>query len=90
MSTYKTNIRLLGAGVEDYDLLDKAMESERFDKLHYTDISAKQLMENGREYHYKGANSLPEITAAAYRAAHNSGKDYRFTIINQRGATHHS
>lgn len=85
MTTYKTNIRLSNAGEQDYERLDKEMESELFHKLHCSDISVKQLAEWGREYHYRGGGSLQQITAAAYQAAHNTGKEYRFTIIKQKG-----
>ena len=86
MTTYKTNIRLNNAGEQDYERLDKEMETELFNKFHCLDVSVKQLAERGREYHYRGSTSLQQITAAAYRAAHNTGKEYRFTINKQRGA----
>ena len=84
MTAYKTNIRLSDAGEQDYERLDKEMEAELFRKLHCSDVSVKQLPEWGREYHYRGGGSLQEVTAAAYRAAHNTGKEYRFTIMKTR------
>ncbi|HEV2479721.1 MAG TPA: hypothetical protein VGS79_08645 [Puia sp.] len=86
MAAYKTNIRLANAAEQDYQRLDKEMERELFDKLRCSEVSVKQLAELGREYSYRGGGSLQEITAAAYRAAHNTGKEYRFTIVKQRGA----
>jgi hypothetical protein len=85
MSAYKTNIHLSDAGEQDYERLDREMETELFHKLRCSDVSVRQLAGQGREYHYRGGGSLQEITAAAYRAAHNTGKGYRFTIIKQKG-----
>jgi len=73
MTAYSTNIRLKNAGTTDYDQLDKEMESQLFEKL------------RGGEYHYRGGRSLQEVTAAAYRAAHSTGKEYSFTIIKRKG-----
>jgi hypothetical protein len=86
MTTYKTNIRLSNAGEQDYERLDKEMETQVFSKFHCLDVSVKQLAERGREYLYRGSTSLQQITAAAYVAARNTGKEYRFTIIKQKGA----
>lgn len=86
MTAYKTNIRLNNAVEQDYQRLDKEMERELFHKLHCSEVSVRQLAERGREYSYRGGGSLQEITAAAYRAAHNTGKEYTFTIIKQRRA----
>jgi hypothetical protein len=74
MSAYKANIRLKNADVEDYERLDKEMEAMSFDQ------SRIPPPEGGREYRYKGNGSLQEVTAAAYRAAHNTGKRYSFTV----------
>ena len=74
MTRYKTNIQLKNAGNEDYERLDKEMEIELFDKLWGA--------EPGREYRYRGGGSLQEIAAGAYRAAHNTGKEYSFTITS--------
>ena len=84
MATYKTNIRLKDAGTKDYELLDKQLEAELFHKFDCSEISVKQLAERGREYYYRGGGSLQQVTAAAYRAAHNTGKEYSFTIIKTR------
>lgn len=73
MNAYSTNIRLKDAGTTDYERLDKEMETALFAKL------------PGGEYHYRGGRSLQEVTAAAYRAAHNTGKEYSFTIIKRKG-----
>lgn len=85
MSSYKTNIRLSNAVEQDYERLDRELKAELFDKLHCSEVSVKQLAERGREYSYRGGGSLQEITAAAYKAAHNTGKEYSFTIIKQKG-----
>jgi hypothetical protein len=84
MPAYKTNIRLSNAEEQDYERLDKEMENELFHKFHCSEVSVKQLAERGREYQYRGGGSLQQITAAAYRAAHNTGKEYKFTIIKQK------
>jgi hypothetical protein len=73
MTAYSTNIRLKDAETTDYERLDKQMELEFFEKL------------RAGEYHYHGGRSLQEVTAAAYRAAHNTGKEYSFTIIKRKG-----
>lgn len=39
------------------------------------------------EYHYRGPGSLQEVTAATYKAASNTGKQYTFTIIRQKHAS---
>ncbi len=85
MNAYSTNIRLKDAGSTDYERLDKEMETELFAKLGCSDVSARQYAERGREYQYRGGGSLQEVTAAAYRAAHNTGKEYSFTIMKKKG-----
>jgi len=82
MSTYRTNIRLKNGVTQDYELLDQEMATAFF-ILQPTERPQK---EGGREYRYTGSGSLQEITAAAYRAAHSTGKEYSFTIIRQKGA----
>jgi hypothetical protein len=39
-----------------------------------------------REYNYLGSISLQAVTAAAYRAAHRTGKQYSFTVIKQKSS----
>jgi hypothetical protein len=84
MTLYKTNIQLKNAVRQDYERLDAEMENELFNKLQCSEVSIRRLAEQGREYHYQGEGSLQEITAGAYRAAHNTGKDYSFTITQQK------
>ena len=85
MTAYSTSIRLKDAGTTDYERLDKEMESELFAKLRCSKISSRHYPERGREYQYRGGGSLQEVTAAAYRAAHNTGKEYSFTIMKRKG-----
>lgn len=78
MNTFKTSIRLKDAGSQDYDKLDQEMETQQFKKL--------QATQRTHEYHYRGPGSLQEVTAATYRAANNTGKQYTFTIIRQKAS----
>lgn len=84
MNPYSTNIRLKDAAATDYERLDMEMETELFVKLLYPDVPARQHSDRGREYRYRGGATLQEVTAAAYRAAHNTGKEYCFTIVLKR------
>jgi len=71
MATYNINIQLKNAGTTDYESLGKEMGG---------------LKKKDGESHYQGEGSLQEITAAVYRAARNTGKEYSFTIIRQKKA----
>ena len=73
MNTYQASIRLKNGETLDYERLDKEMAAASFKKQRTT--------EGGREYHYNGRGSLPEVTTAAHMAAHKSGKEYSFTVI---------
>ena len=82
MSTFKTNVRLKDAGIQDYERLDREMTTQAFVRSGGTLTSAEPIQ--GREYQYRGPGSLQEVTAATYRAAYNTGKQYSFTIIRQK------
>lgn len=84
MSTFKTNIRLKDAGIQDYERLDNEMATRAFTLLGAIRTAAALSPGTGREYQYRGPGSLQEVTAAAYKAAHSTGKQYSFTIIKQK------
>jgi hypothetical protein len=85
MKVYKLNFKLHNARPLDYERLHRELKTELFSKLHKLDLATKYDPERWVEYLYQGSGSLPEVTAAAYRAARNLGKDYSFTIIKQKG-----
>jgi hypothetical protein len=87
MKAYKLNFKLHNARPVDYEKLHRELKTELFSKLHSLDRATKYDPECWVEYLYQGSGSLQEVTAAAYLAAHNLGKDYSFTIIKQKGAT---
>jgi hypothetical protein len=85
MKAYKLNFRLQNARPLDYERLHRELKTELFTKLHSLELTTKYDPVRWVEYLYQGSGSLQEVTAAAYRAAHNLGKDYSFTIIKQKG-----
>ncbi len=85
MKAYKLNFKLHNARPIDYERLHRELKTELFSKLHSLDRAATHDPERWAEYLYQGSGSLQEVTGAAYRAAHNLGKDFSFTIIKQKG-----
>lgn len=59
------------------------MENQLFRKVQ----TPPPAMGKPHEYHYRGPGSLQEVTAATYKAASNTGKQYTFTIIRQKHAS---
>jgi len=48
--------------------------------------AGEKTLPAAREYNYLGSITLQAVTAAAYRAAHRTGKQYTFTVIKQRSS----
>jgi serine kinase of HPr protein (carbohydrate metabolism regulator) len=94
MRTFITSVRLKDAENPDYERLDREMEKEQFAKVKPPKAKspkAKSRVAAGekeltvtREYNYLGSISLQAVTAAVYRAAHRTGKQYSFTVIKQK------
>lgn len=83
MRSFLTSISLNDAVGSDYEHLDIEMEKERFKRRAVTAAVPVQRTEKGREYDYLGV-SIQDVTAAAYRAARKTGKQYRFTVVKQK------
>lgn len=84
MNTYRTSVRIKDAQTSDYERLDNEMAKQLFARVV---VSGKSLIPNNtaeRQYDYRGSTSLQDVTAAAYKAARNVGKEYSFTVIRQK------
>jgi hypothetical protein len=94
MRTFITSVRLKDAENPDYERLDREMEKEQFAKVKPPKAKSpkaksraaagEKILPVTREYNYLGSISLQAVTAAAYRAAHRTGKQYSFTVIKQK------
>jgi hypothetical protein len=83
MRSFLTSISLKDAVSSDYEHLDIEMEKERFTRRSLPAQALIQQTDKGREYNYHGF-SIQDVTAAAYRAARKTGKQYRFTVVKQK------
>jgi uncharacterized protein (DUF1684 family) len=86
MTSYKINFRLDGANKNDYERLFRELKTELIVKLRTLQCLPALDASRGAEYVYFGTGTLQEVTAAAYQAAHNLGREYSFTIIKQKGS----
>jgi hypothetical protein len=69
MTSYNIDIWFRDAKAADYDQFSREMNG---------------LKKTGTQYRYRGRFSLQQLTASVWRAARNTGKDYRFTIIKEK------
>ncbi len=84
MKNFRTSIHLKDAEHTDYERLDKEMQKEQFAKVKSKVAAGKETIPLAREYNFEGGISLQAVTAAAYRAAHRTGKQYSFTVIKRK------
>ena len=69
IASYNIDIWFKDAKAADYDRFGSEMNG---------------LKKSETQYHYRGQDSLQQLTAAVWRAARHTGKDYRFTIIKEK------
>ena len=79
-SQYITRIRLKDAAQTDFERLDFEMEKAMFARVVLTRVINEESPADMREYNCLGTVSLQEITAATYKAAGKTGKQYSFTV----------
>jgi len=84
MRNYITRVQLRHAESTDFEKLDREMEKEAFFPAKNKKATGKELTLRSNEYNYQGKNSLQEVTAAVYRAAKSTGKEYTFTVIKDK------
>ncbi len=84
MSKYITRVQLKDAQQSDYERLDKEMGKERFFKVKLPRAVSTDTFARPREYNFRGGITLREVTAAAYRAASKTGKEYSFTVMKEK------
>jgi hypothetical protein len=83
MGKYITQVKLANAGNADYELLDREMEKGRFERV--SSLREAGKAEARREYNFRGVTTLQEVITAAYTAASRTGKEYKLTVIKDKG-----
>jgi hypothetical protein len=86
MAKYFTRIELLNANEHDYELLDIEFKKESF-------ISSTKKKKKGntrgtslKEYCKEGNVTLQLVTSAVYKSAKKTEKEFRFTVIRDKGS----
>ena len=81
MPTYTTRIELPDASEEDYRALETEMKKANFKDLK-KNIGRPSFV-NPAEFNRRGRSVL-EVTGAAAKAIHKTGKHYSFTVMRLR------
>jgi hypothetical protein len=84
MRNYIIRVQLQLAEPADWQYLEKELQKESLKSVTKNPEIEKGTARRSGEFNYQGRTSLQDITAAVYRAAKKTGKEYSFTVMKDK------